>query len=241
MDTLIFEMLEGLSANGSDHLARSSSAAGRVYDLLRQRIVSMDLPPESTLSRSELAHKYGVSQTPIREALQRLEQDGLVKIFPQSKTVVTKIDIRQLFEAHFLRVSVECETVRRLSLAKDENLISKLKAVAKMQNAVKGEADMGMFNELDEAFHQIMFAGVDQLELFRMVRAKGGHLARAQRLDLPVAGKVAQILNDHTEIIAALEAGDADVAQVAMRKHLTGTVARIDALQKENPGYFQSV
>lgn len=240
MDTLISEMLEGLSANGSDQLARSSSAAGRVYDLLRLRIVSMELPPESTLSRSELAHKYGVSQTPIREALQRLEQDGLVKIYPQSKTIVTKIDTRQLFEAHFLRVAVEAETVRRLALAGNANLVSKLKAVVNMQEAVKDEADMGMFNELDEAFHQIMFAGIDQLELFRLVRSKGGHLARARRLDLPVEGKVAQILSDHVKIIAAIEAGDAIAAQEAMRTHMAGTVARIEAMQKENPSYFQN-
>lgn len=239
MNTLISEMLSGLSGTGRDQLAGGASAAGRVYELLRLRIVSMELPPETTLSRSDLAHQYGVSQTPIREALQRLEQDGLVKIYPQSKTIVTKIDTRQLFEAHYLRVAVEAETVRRLAIASDETLIAKLHAVVNMQAAlVDGKNDMGMFNELDEAFHQILFAGVEQLGLFRLVKSKSGHLARARRLDLPIEDKIKTILSDHQTIIAALEAGDPVVAQEAMREHLTGTVARIEALQNENPGYF---
>ena len=239
MDTLISEMLNGLAGKSQDQMAANMSAAGRVYDLLRLRIVSMELPPETTLSRSELAHQFGVSQTPIREALQRLEQDGLVRIFPQSKTIVTKIDTRQLFEAHYLRVAVEAETVRRLTIAQDKKLISKLKAVVNMQEAlVDGTNDMGMFNELDEAFHQIMFAGVEQLGLFRLVKSKSGHLARARRLDLPVENKIRRILTDHIAIIAAIEAGDPNAAMEAMRDHLTGTLARIEALQQENPGYF---
>ena len=154
---------------------------------------------------------------------------------------MTKIDTRQLFEAHYLRVSVDADTVRRLALAKDPTLISKLKAMVKMQEAlVEGTNDIGIFNELDDAFHQIMFAGVEQLGLFRLVKSKHGHLERARRLDLPVEGKIRAILADHITIIAALEAGDANAAQEAMRQHMAGTVARIEALQKENPGYFLS-
>jgi DNA-binding GntR family transcriptional regulator len=137
--------------------------------------------------------------------LQRLEQDRLVKKCPQSKTIVTKIDTRQLFKAHFLPVAVESEVVRRLAMAHDGKLVSKLKAVLNMQEALKGGTDaIGMFNELDEAFHKIMYAGVEQLKLFRLVKSKDGHLARARRLELPVEGKVLRIMTDHAAIIAAI-------------------------------------
>lgn len=83
------------------------SASGRIYDDLRQRILSLELPPGTNLLRTELAAKYQVSQTPLRDALQRLEQDGLVQIFPQSRTMVTRIDIPLIHEAYFLRTALE--------------------------------------------------------------------------------------------------------------------------------------
>ena len=83
------------------------AAPDRVYSELRARILAFDLPPGTTLSRADLAEAHGVSQSPIREALQRLRDEGLVLIYPQSRTVVSRIDMRQLFETQFLRVAVE--------------------------------------------------------------------------------------------------------------------------------------
>src|SRR5690606_18432789 len=85
------------------------SAASRVYAGLRSRIISLQLLPDTTLSRSEIAERYEVSQSPVREAIQRLEKEGLVISYPQSRTVVSKIDIAHARETQFLRVSVEIE------------------------------------------------------------------------------------------------------------------------------------
>src|SRR3546814_18038529 len=82
-----------LGAAGKLLLNRSDSlpASQRIYDDLRSRIVSLELPPGTTRSRGALAKHYDVSLTPIREAMQRLEQDGLMRTFPQSKTARTSV------------------------------------------------------------------------------------------------------------------------------------------------------
>jgi DNA-binding GntR family transcriptional regulator len=215
-------------------------ASQRVYDDLRERIVSLELPPGATLSRVNLAKDYDVSLTPIREAMQRLEQDGLIRIFPQSKTVVTKIDVAQLYEAHFLRVAVEVEVARRLAETPDSAHIKKARAILTMQDTLVGNLEeIGLFNELDEAFHQTLFAGVGQLNLHAMLKAKAGHLTRVRRLDLPKEGKVRTIMKGHWAVLEAIEAGDPLAAQEAMRSHLAGTVRRIEELQRENPDYFK--
>jgi len=215
-------------------------ASQRVYDDLRERIVSLELPPGTTLSRVNLAKDYDVSLTPIREAMQRLEQDGLIRIFPQSKTVVTKIDVAQLYEAHFLRVAVEVEVARRLAENPDSAHIKKARAILTMQDTLVGNLEeIGLFNELDEAFHQTLFAGVGQLNLHAMLKAKAGHLTRVRRLDLPKEGKVRTIMKGHWAVLEAIEAGDPLAAQEAMRGHLAGTVRRIEELQQENPDYFK--
>ena len=219
----------------------ATSAAQRVYDDLRERIVSLALPPGATLSRVELAKDYDVSLTPIREAMQRLEQDGLIKIYPQSKTVVTKIDVVQLYEVHFLRVAVEVEVARRLADTPDSPQVKKARAILTMQETlVDNLEEIALFNELDEAFHQTLFAGVGQLNLYDMLKAKTGHLTRVRRLHLPKGDKVRRIMKGHWAVLRAIEAGDPLAAQEAMRNHLAGTVKRIEDLRSERPDYFKA-
>ncbi len=221
-------------------LTAPTSTASRVYEDLRQRIVEMTLPPDTTLARTDLSKEYEVSQTPIREAMQRLEQDGLVKIFPQSRTVVTRIDITQLFEAHFLRVALESETVRQLALDASPELLTRLQTIIQMQEAlVDSPSEVLLFNELDEAFHQTMFNSVNQPGLHELAKTKSGHLSRARHLDLPKDGKGRNIVQGHREILQAIKDGDPEKSQSAVRKHLTGTVARIGLLRKEHPDYFR--
>ncbi|PCJ82434.1 MAG: GntR family transcriptional regulator [Hyphomicrobiales bacterium] len=234
-DTLSVKLI-----SAGDVLAAPTSTASRVYDDLRQRIVDMTLPPDTTLARTDLSNEYEVSQTPIREAMQRLELDGLVKIFPQSRTIVTRIDIRQLFEAHFLRIALESELVRRLAIDKNPDLVTRLKTIIQMQEAVVDSPhEVVLFHELDEAFHQTMFNSAGQPGLYNLAKSKGGHLSRVRRLDLPREGKSRAILKGHIAILKAISDGDPEKSQVAIRDHLTGTVARIDLLQKEYPNYFR--
>lgn len=237
--------------NSEDHLARaggflasraeSAPAAQRIYDILRERIVSLELPPGATLSRVELAKEFDVSLTPIREAMQRLEQDGLIRIIPQSKTVVTKIDVAQLYEVHFLRVAVEAEVARRLAETPDPALLKKARAILTMQETlIDNLEEISLFNDLDEAFHQTLFAGVGQMNLHAMLKAKAGHLSRLRRLDLPKEGKVRKIMRGHWAVLEAIEAGNPLAAQEAMRDHLAGSVKRIEEMRREHPNYFKA-
>ena len=87
----------------ADRLDRDRQAAPQVYERLREMITSLGLPPGSTLSRVALADQFGLSSTPIRDALMRLDEEGLVEVFPQYATVVSRIDLKQAEQAHFLR------------------------------------------------------------------------------------------------------------------------------------------
>lgn len=232
-----FAALGGLPGAGG----MPQSAASRTLDALRHRIISMELPPDSLLSRTDLARQYDISQTPLREALQKLEAEGLVDIFPQSRTVVTRIDTTQMHEAHFLRIAVESEVLRRLAPRCDEATIARLNTVVALQEALAGNpAELPAFQELDEVFHQTLMAAVGQPGLHALLRARSGHLNRVRRLDLPNDGKIRRILQGHREIIAALQARDPEAAQAAIREHLSQTVSRVDILRAGYPHYFKT-
>ena len=82
---------------------RGRQVAPQVYERLRDAIISLTLPPSTVLSRAELAERFGVSMTPIRDALMRLADEHLVEVFAQHATVVTAIDIEKSRQAQFLR------------------------------------------------------------------------------------------------------------------------------------------
>jgi len=218
-----------------------ATASAKVYEDIRARIISLDLPPGTMLSRNDLASHYRVSQMPVREALQRLEQDGLVEIYPQSRTVVSSIDIDQLYEAHFLRVAVETEVARQLAANPDGAALRKARTLVAMQETLLDQPDQTeFFTSLDETFHQTLMIGVGQGNLYHLLRSKAGHMARTRRLDLPRQGKLQDVVRAHTAILDAIESGSEAQAVAAVRQHLSGTVARIPVLQQENPGYFKS-
>lgn len=211
----------------------------RVYDALRQRIIMLDLPPGETLSRTDLTEEYGVSQTPLREALQKLAQDGLVTIRPQSRTTVSRIDTEQLRESQFLRVALETEVARRLAEDTPEGLIPRLRSIIRMQEAVADDpGEYRTFQELDELFHQTLFLAIGQGDLHRLVRERAGHMERVRQLHLPHPGKIADILERHAAIVDSIAAGDTAAAITATRDHLSRTVTQVEALRAKHPDYF---
>ncbi|MBP0482673.1 GntR family transcriptional regulator [Sagittula salina] len=223
----------------NDMKDQAGSASAAVYDALRKKIVALDYPPGTPLARTALAQEFGVSLTPVREALQRLEEDGLLRIVPQSGTVVKRIDVAQLHETQFLRVATETEVVRRLALNPDPEVMARARAIVAMQEALQGNTEqMAMFNELDRAFHRTLFDGVGMASLQTILQRRLGHLLRCQRLDLPSEGKMADILDHHHRILDAIGAGDAEGAAAVMRSHLSGTISRLDLLRARYPEYF---
>lgn len=220
-------------------VGRTGQAAQSVYDALREQIINLELKPDTTLSRTQLTERFQVSQTPIREAMHQLEQDGLIRVFPQSRTCVTRIDVRQLHETQFLRLALEVEVVRRLAASPSPDLIKRIRGLVQMQTALLGDPDqMDMFSELDRAFHRTLVDGVGMGNIYLMVTRRLGHMARCQRLELPKKGRMETILTAHAAIIEAIEAGDVDGSAAAMREHLSGTIQRISGLQAEFPAYF---
>jgi GntR family transcriptional regulator, rspAB operon transcriptional repressor len=153
--------------------------------------------------------------------------------------VVTRIDPVQIREAHFLRLAVETEVVRRLAEGADAALIARLNTLIALQEALAtNPAELPAFQELDELFHQTLLAGAGQPGLYALLRSRSGHLNRLRRLDLPGEGKIRHILQGHRAIVAALDIQDPQAAQEAIRGHLSQTLSRLDFLREQHPQYF---
>ncbi len=218
---------------------RRTSASLQLHELLRARIVSLDLAPGVPLARNEIAEQYGVSQTPVRDALQKLEQEGLIFVYPQSRTEVTKIDLRQARETQFLRLSLELEIASQLARGSDREFVPAAARLLRQQKAaLELDGDFVRFAALDREFHETLFGAAGVADLWIVVQERSGHLDRLRALNLPDPGKASTILIAHHAILDAIAAGEAEAARAAVRKHLSGTLAAASLIQERHPEYF---
>ena len=221
-----------------DRLDRDRQAAPQVFERLRDMIVSLKLPPGSPLSRAALAAQFGVSSTPIRDALMRLEEEGLVDVFPQHATVVSRIDVRLAEQAHFLRQALELEIVKALALEHADTLMDELNGTLALQQKFARAGDFEKFMAADNDFHAQLYAATGNRALWDLVRSRSGHIDRLRRLHLPSPGKAQDIVRLHKLIVTAISANQPDDAQRHLRKHLSGTLGYLAEIRARFPEYL---
>ena len=168
----------------------------------------------------------------------RLEEEGLVEVFPQYATVVSRIDVRLAQQAHFLRQALELEIVRLLAATHDELLGAELhRTIARQQQFAKA-GDFEKFMAADNDFHAQLYAAADKQDIWVLVRSRSGHIDRLRRLHLPSPGKAQDIVRHHRLIAKAIGAGEPDAAQKHLRTHLSGTLRDIDNIRSRYPEYL---
>jgi DNA-binding GntR family transcriptional regulator len=222
--------------SGAFRLDRSRSATVQVFEHLRAQIVSLAVKPGTVLARPQLCAYFRLSQSPIRDALLRLEEERLVDIYPQHQTRVRAIDLASAREAHFLRLSVELELVWVLAQSPRPALETMLLQLVERQRAALASGDLDTFTAIDMEFHRRMYEEADLTELWTMMRSRSGNLDRLRRLHLPVNGKAQSIFEQHAAIARCIGQGDAAGAQRIVRAHLSGTLNALDSLRERYAG-----
>ncbi len=219
-------------------LDRSRQVALQVHEILRERILKVQLVPGTVLSRASLQLEFGVSQTPVRDALMRLQEEGLVEVYPQYATVVAKIDIDHARQAQFLRLSIELEAVRRLTETSPAETAAEMREILARQKLVASPETYDVFDNIDREFHRKLYEKTGIPQLWTNVRRQSVNLDRLRRLNLPMPGKMQTVLTDHEAIVEAIASGKAEDATAALRKHLSGTLSIIDLISAEFPDYI---
>jgi DNA-binding GntR family transcriptional regulator len=219
--------------------ALGTSARDRVYDALREAIVSAELEPGRRLSENELADRLGVSRTPVREALVRLRDDRLVAIVPQLGTFVTLIGRDAVADAHFVREALECNAIRLATERVQPSDLAELQANLGEEERAAAAGDAEAFDRLDEALHRYLCELSGREVAWRISQRARGQLDRVRRLSLPEPGYRRQMIDEHREVLAAVAVGDAAGAERALRHHLRMVLSYLPDLQRAHPEYFE--
>jgi DNA-binding GntR family transcriptional regulator len=218
--------------------SRSTPIWAQVYERLRDLIAAMTLAPGLALSEKTLADELGVSRTPVREALIRLSDDGLIDIYPQFGSFVAPIRMSAVLHAQFVRVALECALAEVAAQRGDKTAIGAIESIIIDQGKAVRASDDAMFFELDERMHEALAVAAGQGLVWPIVQQAKTHLDRVRRLLLPGDLKVRHLVGEHQSILEAVKRGDSSGAGVAMRAHLEGLQAGLLALSRRRADLF---
>jgi DNA-binding GntR family transcriptional regulator len=219
--------------------ALGTSVGDGAYAALRTAIVTAQLAPGRQLSENELAGLIGVSRTPVREALLRLREERLVEVVPQLGTFVTLIDEEAVADAHFVRESLEVNALRHAPDAIPAGDLRAIEDNLDAQERAAAEGDDHTFAQLDDELHHLLCDLSGRAVAWRLSERVRGQLDRVRRLSLPDAGYRRQMLAEHRAVVAAVAAGDADLAERELRHHLRMVLSSLPDIRRANPEYFQ--
>ena len=191
----------------------------RVCDALRSAILSGDFAPGQRLKMADLTSRFGVSPTAIREALQQLQGEGLITIFPHRGASVRSVDIRFVGNIYDLRFAIENMLVRKASNIIDQKTIYKLSKAQDKYDKLAKHLDISKLLQANQVLHNIHNQVADNEEaLFALNRRNT--LLRALRMRYGFGkNRIAGICIEHHELIAAFELHDPEAAAAVHTRH----------------------
>ncbi|MBB4041729.1 DNA-binding GntR family transcriptional regulator [Microvirga flocculans] len=213
--------------------------ARQVARALRQAIVSMKISPGEMLSEQDLAQKFGVSRSPVREALIKLSEAGLVRVLPQRGTQVVKISKAAVEDARFIRQAVECAVVREVALKATPAILAELNASLTRQRRAQRGTSSDDFLALDEEFHRLLAEAAGRPVAWRMIEDVKPQMDRVRYLDVKQATPRHTIVAQHAMIVEAIKAADPVAAERAMHEHLSEILRSLPELAARYPDLFE--
>lgn len=208
------------------------------YERLRDAIISMDMPPGTAISEKKIALEQGISRTPIREAIMRLHREKLVEVVAKSGTFVARIPVSALPEALIARRALEGMTVKSAAKCAKRSHVLELYAVIERQREMAELGNIKGFHAADENFHELI-ARIGKLSgLWQLVQQVKLQVDRFRVLTLPEEGRMAMVVEEHTAIVDAINAGDEAMACQKMEAHLSGLQHHFPHWIEQRPAYF---
>ena len=209
-----------------------------VYEQLKAAIVELRIPPGAPLREAEIAQGLSVSKTPVREALGRLEQDGLVTLNSFRSAAVTDYTARDLQEIYELREIIEVAAARAAAESMSEKGLADLGRIASECTRLSaagggggsagaggagGAGDAGGAAELVQLiteFDTVLYEEVTNRRIRAILDNLSAHLARIGRLTTEIPGRIDASVREHAQIYEAIERRDAETASRFMRDHI---------------------
>lgn len=216
--------------------SNSDSVVDRVYEQLKAMAVSYELKPGERLNEGGIAKRLGVSRTPLREALNRLNTEGFLRFAPGKGFFCRELDAQEIFDLYELRKTLEVSAARlAIGRAKDAD-IDALAAFLDRTGPDPGERSTVELVELDEVFHEGLMAMSGNAEMLRVLRNVNARIRFVRWIDMDRINR-SKTQAEHRAVLQSLKARDEATCIELLEKHIDRRLDQITAAIKE--GYAQ--
>ena len=215
-----------------------SSVQEMVYRTLRDKIVSMELKPGTTISTQEIADSMSVSRTPVREAFIRLQREDLLDVTPQRSTVVSKINMDRVYQERFIREALEIEVAQKFIEVATPEVLARMRRNIEKQYAAIEEQRYVDYLELDNALHQTAFTETHEDLGRSIVQQMNGHYDRIRLISAWEGQIVYTAMQEHEKYVDYIERKDALHARKLLRSHLQALRMQEEILLTNWSEYF---
>lgn len=210
-----------------------------IYRIMKSNIINLNLPPGCSVSEKELGELFGVSRAPVREAFIKLSHEMLLDVIPQKGTYVSLIDIDQVDQVKFLRHCVEKEVIKLACVSFPQDGLFKLQSFLALQELCVQEKNYIKLFELDEAMHGTIFSGCKKADIWSVIQQMNAHYNRVRMLNLAYGYDWLRIIDQHRQIVHAIQQGDVSLGASIADIHLNKVLIDMEDLQKEFANYFK--
>ncbi|MER6567373.1 GntR family transcriptional regulator [Streptomyces sp. NPDC001093] len=200
---------------------KPAPATDRVYAHVKQGVLDRRYEGGTLLTEGELAEAVGVSRTPVREALLRLEAEGLIRLYPKKGAMVLPVSAQEIADVVETRQLVE-EHAARKAVPAPPGLLQRLTELLELQKTQAAAGDLAAAAVTDRSFHaEIVRSGGNEIlsRLYDQLRDRQLRMGVAVMHSHP--DRIAKTLAEHEEILNALRAGDAEAAVAAVHRHVS--------------------
>ncbi|HET6238272.1 MAG TPA: GntR family transcriptional regulator [Acetobacteraceae bacterium] len=210
-----------------------------IYAILRRDIVTMRLRPAERLSENELAARFRTSRAPVREALIRLVEDGLIDVRPQRGSFVSRISLKAMERARFVREALEVAIIRRVA---EQGVPDAIRAELEDAIARQLEArnDPEKFTELDDFFHRGFARAASLNSVWDVIEREKAQFDRVRYLSLPASTPVDVLVKQHRAILSAAVEKRPAAAEKAVRTHMSEVLRIVGGLAAAYPDLIET-
>ena len=218
----------------SEALTAATSRADAVFQRLEEEIVSGTLQPGEILTELRLSERLGVSRTPIREAIRRLEQEDLVYVSGKGIVVrgISTADVEEIFE---IRLALEGLATRKCALRVTPEELEELKKALELHHFYTGLGKADSIRNADSAFHEGIYACCGSGTLGSVLSSLHKKVSRYRRASVEDGDRAGRSYQEHAAIYEALAAGDGDRAEELAVLHVKNAAAHILGQKERNP------
>ncbi|MGN1262343.1 MAG: GntR family transcriptional regulator [Candidatus Enteromonas sp.] len=218
-----------------------------IYETLKKEIVTIQLKPGTRIREESVSERFGVSRTPVRDVLKKLEEDKLLTVVPKSGTFVTKLDLDGLTEIMYLRAAVETRVMIEIMDSVTPEQIQEFRDLLANQLKSLEAKDLSpeefatAFYDVDNAFHHAIYRVADKESMLDLLENAFPYYQRYRYMtNLRDKADVSNLYRLHGELLDAFEAKDKKRLSEASRLHHFSGLNGLKKVMEKHPDYFIS-